>query len=202
MSLRALMKWKCIYKRGKSFQVRVVLPDGRRASRAFPTLELAEDFRQACREGRCPDALRFGALGRGGAAAKVRTIKQLFSLVDKKRWSGNPDYRSHSKGSAGNALRFVEWIGPKTPVKAALSESAIGQFMDERVRVHENSGSTINRYSAALSCLVKEAMKLRLIDQCPELVHRREGRPRMRTFSEAEEQQLLHTVRAWGYGPC
>lgn len=192
---------KCIYQRGTSFQVKLKLSGHtERITQTFRTLEEAELFVQACRGNNgvemkrlAPGSVRFIHRPR------ISTIGDLFKYVDRKRWSGNPDCKRPTEGSRANAHRFIDWIGPRTKVRDALNEFTISAFMDERERLHLNSGSTINRYRAALTCLIREAMRFGLISERPEIPGRREGKPRERFFTEEEEVLLLTTVREWGY---
>lgn len=130
--------------------------------------------------------------------ASIQTIQDLFERVDKKRWSGNPDCKSGDKGSADNALRFVRWVGPKCPVADALNEEKVEEFIEHREDEYGNSGSTINRYVAAISALKKEALKLKLIEDF-DLPKRPEGNCRIRFFTEDEERLMFTVIRQWGY---
>jgi integrase len=171
-----------------------------RIVRSFPTKEAAEAFLLECKAAvklgkPIPDANDIAST----AKTKAMTIGELLARVDKKRWRGNPNCKSADEGSFGNADRFVRWIGPKVPVDEALSEDKINEFVEEREDSYNNSGSTINRYMAAVSALASEAVKLKLIDAKPDLPRRGEGQSRMRIFTTDEEAAIQKVVRQWGY---
>jgi integrase len=190
---------KCIYKRGpSSFQVKAVI-NGKKRSQTCTTLDLAERFLDECRDGSWVDVGRSSRrIDKRFEKPRIRTLYELLVYVDNKRWHGNPDCKAPHEGS-GNARRFVEWAGANTRVHAALNEWTIARFIEDRERLNKNSGGTINRYRAAISCLVTEALKLGLIVQKPDVPKRREGQPRKRVFSIAEETEILKTARGWGY---
>jgi integrase len=187
-----------IYPCGNGFQVKLRrkgLPD---ITGTFPTADEAIAYK-----------LRVLAADRVGQVAPPvdealtgsdkMTIEELFRRVDRKRWRGNPKAKSGELGSCANAIRFVAWAGPKRFAGEALSEELIEDFIDHRETNLGNSGSTINRYIAALSALAKEAVKLKLIPAKPDMPHRPEGSARMRVYTTAEEQEILVTARQWGY---
>lgn len=126
--------------------------------------------------------------------AKIASITELIAYVEKKRWN-NPE----SQGSVGNAYRFAEWVGPKVSVAEALTEEQVEAFVEHREDEHQNSGSTINRYMAAIRPLMTAAVKLKLIPELFDLPKRQEGQCRIRFYTEAEERDILTTLTQWSY---
>lgn len=189
---------KCIYQRGpSSFQVKALI-NGTKVTQTFPTLALAESFLEECQSGCWVEIGRSPRrIDKRFEKPRIRTLYELLVYVDKKRWHGNPDCKA-PRSLAGNARRFVEWAGGNARVRQALNEWAIARFIEDRERLQRNSGSTINRYRASISALIKEALKLGLIAEKPQIAKRREGEARKRIFSVGEEEQILKTARAWG----
>lgn len=192
---------KNIYQRGNGFQVKLKLrghPE--RINQTFSNLRDAQLFIDACRTSNSVEMKRLapGSI-RFIYRPRIGTIEQLLQHVDKKRWGGNPNCKRPTEGSKANAQRFVDWVGPRVKIRDALSEYTIAAFIEERERVHQNSGSTINRYRAAIFCLVREALRLNLISEKPDISVRREGRPRERIFTEDEEALILSQLSEWGY---
>jgi integrase len=191
---------KGIYPRGKGFQVKKRFPGVKdRVHATFTTEAEAEAFILECelalRAGKPLPVAEVGTT----QTAKVMTIGDLYGRVDSKRWSGNPKSKSGGGSSVHNAKRFVEWVGPKVPVAEALTEEKIAEFVEWREDAFQNSGSTINRYTAAISALCKEAVKLKLIDVKPDMPKRDEGQCRIRFFTRDEERLIQQTTRQWGY---
>jgi integrase len=187
-----------VNERHGSFQVDVKL-SGKRWRPTFKTRAEAEAWEL---EARAADKLGKPIPPPGGGQvknAKVSTIMELVEFEDKKRWSGNPKCKSGRKGMADNAYRFALWVGPKLSVAEALTEEKVEAFVEHREDEHNNSGSTINRYIAAIRPLVTRAVKLGLIPEKIELPRRPEGQCRIRFFTEEEEEQILTTLSVWGY---
>jgi integrase len=133
------------------------------------------------------------------------TIQELFEKVNKKRWTGNAMVKMgkgkyDSNGSIGNARRYVQWCGPKMPVAEALTEEKVAAFVEYcHDKPSPNSGSTLNRYIAALKILSTEAYKLKQLTAVPELPSFPEGQCRMRFFTTEEEKLIQHVTRQWGH---
>ncbi len=205
---------RCVYQRTqRSFQVRLYFPGSGRISASFPTLSQAEEYAYFCKEAKAqnlPLPSRMSVLARKAicqqsssehtrAVHSCTTIEDLYLRVNRKRWQGNPMCKAPTAGSAGNVIRFLDWVGRATLVADALHEDVVNTFLEERELVHQNSRNTINRYRAALVTLAREAKKLGLIREVPDIPKRPEGRCRRRIFSEEEESLLLTTLRKWGY---
>jgi integrase len=194
------MAMKGIYPRGKSFLVKKRFPGVQdRVHATFTTEAEAEAFILACelaiRTGKPLPTPDVGTT----KTAKVMTVQDLYDRVDNKRWTGNPKSKSRGGSSVHNAKRYVQWVGPKVPVAEALTEDKIAEFVEWREDEFQNSGSTINRYTAAISALCKEAVKLKLIDMKPDMPKRDEGQCRIRFFTREEEKLIQQTVRQWSY---
>ena len=183
--------------RGRSFMADFKLPGRERVRLAFQTHAEALAYEMECRAAH--------ALGKpfpdhkGGAVSQVKlqTIGALVEHCDKKRWARSPS--RHGKLALRNAELYAEWCGPNLSVAAALTEEKIEEYCEHREAVFQNSGGTINRHLAAISVLVSEASRLKLIDTEPTLPKRKEGQARIRVFTQAEEDMILATCEQWGY---
>lgn len=184
--------------RGKGFQADFKLPGWSRVRETFSSHAEATAYEMEARAAHalgkpCPSPLAAGSV----TTQKAMTIFDLAEHCEKKRWAKLES--RHAELAPRNAYLFAYWVGPKLPVAAALTEAKLGEYVEHRENVLGNSGGTINRHMAALSVLIKEAVKLRLIDHAIELPKRKEGQTRLRVFSESEERLMFRTVEQWGY---
>jgi integrase len=192
------MNMEGITRRGNSFQVKYKPPSGKRISATFKTAEEAVAFRLRCKAAATLGKELPAAEAVAGNAA-TWTIQKLFERVDRKRWRGSAKWKCGDGGSVGNAKRFVEWCGPNMPAAEALAEDKIAEFIEHRADEHENSGTTLNKYTWAISALCSEAVKLEIIHHKPDLPKHPDGQCRIRIFSPEEELMIDRTARLWGY---
>jgi integrase len=184
-----------IYKRGNSYQAKLML-GGTRYVDSFPS-----EVEAASWEARMREAFELGKplpirdkriLKKSG---EVKTIQDLVRYVDTKQWSRN----RAGEASVSNAVQFRDWTGPKRPVSQALDGDHIEEYLEWRKATKGNSGSTLNRHRAAISVLITHALKLGLIDRRPDLPRYPEGDARDQIFTDAQERQILQTLKAWQY---
>jgi site-specific recombinase XerD len=128
------------------------------------------------------------------------TKTKRLSIRDHVRYCGRTHWMDHKSGSKStrNAELFAEFIGPDVPVGEALTTVAINDYVEE-LKADETSGSTINRRLAAVSVLIYHAKALDLIDRDPLLPWQKEGKNRLRYFTEDEAKAIIATTEFWGY---
>jgi integrase len=186
---------KGISQRGKSYQAKFRREGLAPRNGTFPTYEEAVAFivRYAA------EKLTVNEVPTAATTPKPTgktTIQELFERVNRELWAGNPDCKS--EGQSLNARRFIKWVGADTPVVDALTRAKIAEFVEHRENEHENSGATINRYMAAVSALSTRALDDGILMAKPKLPRRAEGGFRMRTYTKAEEEEILAVTREMG----
>ena len=121
--------------------------------------------------------------------AKEGTLKQALEDAKSKRWA----YRRGSHRTVLNAENFVNWAGSKVRASVALSEDNIHKFVRYLISERKVSGSTINRYLAAISVMMEYARVER-----PSLPYQDRGKNRTRFFTEEEVNLVIQTLTLWG----
>jgi integrase len=168
---------------------------GQRAREQFETRAAAEAWEaealSALKRGQpVPQAAhRRPQAGRAG----VDTMQALLDACIV-RWSRNKD----SAGQAGNATRYVTWVGPDLPAREGLAQDRIDAWMEE-LRKRGTADATLNKYSSAIGMLVKDAKREKRLDLSPELEWTKGVKKRLRYFSREEDRLIEQTLRLWGY---
>ena len=141
------------------------------------------------------------ALGKQVNQDVVAKTKQLITMADllrhteRKHWS-----RLKSGGHLAHiASLYVKWVGPNKPIREALDEDLIEDYLTYRETQLGNSSSTLNRHRAGISKLSTMALKLSLIDRKPDVPARPEGQARDRVYSREEEKLIITTSQMWGF---
>jgi integrase len=180
--------------RGQGWQADVQ-HQGRRAREQFETRAAAEAWEAeafaALRRGQqVPKAAHRGPQAGGGGHDTMQALLD----VCQRRWSRNKD----SAGQAGNAARFVRWVGPELPAREGLAQERISAFMEYR-RAEGSADATLNKYSSAIGKLVEEAQAQHRLDAQPKLEWTKGTKKRLRYFSREEDRLIEQTLRTWGY---
>ena len=141
------------------------------------------------------------ALGKTVTQTEVAKTRSLTSVEDLVRHTERRYWSRLKSGDklAHNAKLFSKWVGPNKPIKEALEEDLIEDYLTYRETELGNSGSTANRHRASISKLATVALKLGLLDRKPDVAARPEGQARDRVFSPQEEQLIISTAKMWGY---
>lgn len=160
---------------------------------SFSTMAEAEawesQMRLAHEQGR-PLPLHVGGLapiGRRGL-----TIGELRKDTVENVWAG-------TKGeitAARNSQAAVDFFGPDCPV-ARIDGDEIDRWV-RALKAAGNSGGTINRKLAALTKMLRRAVKRGHLASMPDVERQKESEGRIRWLTEEEEQRILATLRVWG----
>lgn len=182
-----------VYKRGSGYQANFML-GGQRYRETFQTEAQARAWEA---QARAEHALGKPVTGPSKGASKhsIATIGELVRYTERRHWT----HKTSGPQLARNAYLFRDWVGAQLPIKEALDEDLIEDYLTYREVELRNSGSTVNRHRAAISKLATMAVKLGLIDRKPDIQARKEGDARTRVFTHEEEEAILMTVEAWGY---
>lgn len=126
------------------------------------------------------------------AANRVNTIDELADYTYKMQWA---------EAKSGEQLLMIakcyaRFVGPALPVAQALAADKVLEYVESK-KTMGCSGSTINRHLSAISVMAKLAVALKLIPEKPTLLWQNEGFHRLRYFTEAEELQILNTLKHW-----
>jgi len=179
--------------RGRGFQAKFML-DGARHVAQFSTRVEAEAWEAACRLAHAKGQPLPQAHAGTSRAARVADIEGLWRDCQEMRW------RTRKSGAhlAMIARLYVDWVGPRLPVKDALTAAHVDAYVRYREGEKRNSSATINRHLSAISVLVKHAHRLELIDRTFELPWQREGHGRLRYYEDHEVEAILSTMELWG----
>lgn len=184
--------------KGSSFQADFMY-EGRRYRAAFSTFKEAETWELQARldasSGR-EVALPLGHAGGGSC----KTIDDLVKYAMDHHWASKGRKTAAGehvgKHPGANAALFRDWVGPKLTVREALTTPKVAEYV-RHLEQRNRSGSTINRHLSAISVLVKYAMDPAIagLERKPMTVWQREGKGRLRFFSEEEVKKLLAYLR-------
>lgn len=94
-----------------------------------------------------------------------------------------------------NARTFVDFVGAHVPAAEAFTQENIDNFIRYLQEERSVSNSTLNRYKSAVMVMAKRVPGITL----PRWAHAREGRGRLRFFTEFEERLILQTLELWGF---
>lgn len=146
------------------------------------------EIRSAIAAGREPDMATVRAISETGK----KTLRQVADIVYATRWKGHK-----SEGTTMLNLGLVlDILGEQTPV-AEITQESIDRVI-EGLRARGNSDATINRKLSPLRILLEAARKRKWLVEAPELPHWKEGKGRVRFFTDREEQALL--LKTWAIG--
>lgn len=179
--------------RGRGFQAKFML-DRQRYVAQFDHRVEAEAWEAACRLAHAKGQPLPEAHAGTARAGRVSDLEGLWRDCEEMRW------RKKKSGAhlAMIARLFVDWVGPRLPVKDALTPAKVDAYVRFREGEKRNSSGTINRHLSAISVLVKHAHRLELIDRTFELPWQREGQGRLRYYEPHEVTAILATVEGWG----
>lgn len=173
-----------IRKRGESWQVDVVGPDGTRHRKSFKVKADALSFEYEAKAGK--------AKASANVPTSVVTLRDAMDLAELKVWKGT----KAEQGSIRRGRDVVEYFGGDTTM-IAIDYNRVEGFIDY-LRGNKLSGATINRKLAALSTAFKMARRIDPTIPRPELPKQKEGRPRQRVLTDEEAAKML----AWeGWTP-
>lgn len=178
--------------RGAGFEVYVRAPDGRRWRLQAKTEKQGEameaEIRSAVAAGREPDMATVRAISETGK----KTLRQVADIVYATRWKGHK-----SEGTTMLNLGLVlDILGEDTPV-GEINQESIDRVI-EGLRERGNSDATINRKLSPLRILLEAARKRKWLVETPELPHWKEGKGRVRFFTDDEECELDRMTRTIG----
>lgn len=146
------------------------------------------EIRSAVAAGREPDMATVRAISETGK----KTLRQVADIVYATRWKGHK-----SEGTTMLNLGLVlDILGEQTPV-GEITQESIDRVI-EGLRARGNSDATINRKLSPLRILLEAARKRKWLVEAPELPHWKEGKGRVRFFTDGEEQALLSTTHNLG----
>lgn len=166
-----------VKRRGDSWQVDVVGPDGQRHRKSFKVKADALSFEFEAKAGRVESATN-------SPTSRI-TMRDVQHLAEQKAWAGTKD----AHNSIRRGQEAVDFFGEDTPVSSvsyARVEAYISMMQAEKL-----AGATINRKLAALSVLFKMARRLDPSIIKPELTKQREGKPRERVLTTEERERML-----------
>lgn len=166
-----------VRKRGESWQVDVVGPDGTRHRKSFKVKADALSFEHEAKAGRVQP--------RSDCPTGVITVQSAMDLAALKVWKGTKSER----GSIRQGQDVVDFFGPHCAM-SAIDYQRVEAFIDH-LRSKGLSGSTINRKLSALSTAFKMARRVDPRIPRPDLPKQKEGRPRQRVLTDAEAAQML-----------
>lgn len=147
-------------------------------------IAMEAEIRSAVAAGREPDMATVRAISETGK----KTLRQVADIVYATRWKGHK-----SEGTTMLNLGLVlDILGEQTPV-GEITQESIDRVI-EGLRARGNSDATINRKLSPLRILLEAARKRKWLVEAPELPHWKEGKGRVRFFTDPEEAQLLRTV--------
>ena len=132
----------------------------------------------------------------GESAHHVGRIHDMKGLVEHCmdiRW-GN---QRSAHEARQNAECFMNWIGPKVAPREALTMANVHAYVKYRISEKRNVGKTVNRHLSNVSVLCETARDLKLIPEKLELPWQKEGKGRVRFYTQDEERMLLATCRLW-----
>jgi integrase len=166
-----------IRKRGDSWQVDVVDPDGSRRRKSFKLKADASTWEYEAKAGKLKPTLI--------DPTKAITLEVAMSMATTKVWKGQKAERSSCRLGRDVLAHF----GGDTTM-ASIDYTSVEAYVD-RLRFDGLSGSTINRKLAALSTAFRMARRVDPNLSKPELPMQKEGAPRRRVFSDLETQAVL-----------
>lgn len=173
-----------VRKRGESWQVDVVGPDGTRHRKSFKVKADALSFEYEAKAGKAkPSPV---------SSTSVVTLRDAMDLAELKVWRGT----KAEQGSIRRGQSVVDYFGP-TIAMSAIDFNRVEGFVDH-LRSQKLSGATINRKLAALSTAFKMARRIDPHIPRPDFPKQKEGRPRQRVLTDEEAAAML----AWeGWTP-
>jgi integrase len=120
------------------------------------------------------------------------TIGELIRHCAAVHWAG-----MKAPSMVRNARLFGEFFGLDQPASECLTTLEVGRYV-EHLRKGERSSSTINRHLSSVAVLGKYAKAMSLIADPPLVTWQKEGKGRIRWFTQEEEDTVLNTLRLWG----
>lgn len=167
--------------RGNSWQADLLLPNGKRHRRQFPTEHQALAW-----ESRAKERLSKGlSLEDAVVPLESWTLRRVADAVELRFWKGTPNERNAIR----NADAVLDILGENTEVNSVTSLQI--DNLIHRLRQDGNSGATINRKLAALSKILRYAQNRGLIDKVPSMERSKERSGRIRFYSLDEEARIL-----------
>ena len=177
--------------RGAGFQARFML-SGVRYVEQFDSRPEAEAWEADCRKAHAlgqPIPLAY----QNAAASKAGNIESLVRHCWNMHWK---DLKS-GEHLVKNAELFSAWAGPKMPVDAVLTTEKIDEYVLFRQTEKSNSTGTINRHLSAISVLVEQAVRQKLLSAPIQLPWKKEGKHRIRFYTDEEEAEMFALLRKW-----
>jgi integrase len=140
---------------------------GRRVRRSFATREEAIAFESA------PEH------------RELETLDGLLKAVARRRWAGT----ANEVNATRNAQDVIDILGGSLHPRE-VDERRL-DLVVETLRARGNSPATINRKLAAISVLLRHALKRRVIDRVPVIEREKEPEGRLRWLTRHEADRLL-----------
>lgn len=179
-----------IRQKGSSWQVDVTVA-GTRAPRVScatkaEALRVEADFRAKLLAGVPADSLAPSTPTR---TARAGTLDDLLTITHRSVWVGT----KAEDTALRNAMEWTKELGAEFPV-ADVTGAVISDVVDSWAAAGSSNG-TINRKLAALSVMLRVAEEREMIEKRPKLPRRKEYEGRLRYFTDAEVDSLLHHVQ-------
>lgn len=127
--------------------------------------------------------------GQAETPAQTTTLKSLFE-----RYAGTLWENGKHKYNVASFIHEIDAILPRVPFETfsqAMFDDVVGALRDRG-----NSNATINRKVAALSKLLRKALRMGDVHSLPEFKRQKERAGRIRFLEAAEEDRLFAAIRA------
>lgn len=178
-----------VNKRGNTWQVYVVMPDGERIRESFKT-QVDAVKREA--------ELKLAIAEAKAAPAPDRTDRRLrlgdlFERTCEQVWRG----QKAAEKSILKGQLVVQYFS-RGKLVSEIDTKAVNNFI-ANLKAHGNSNATINRKVSALSRMLSFAKDEGYLAELPRFKREREGGGRIRFLTDDEEARLLATCKVWGW---
>lgn len=130
--------------------------------------------------------------GETRSSGEATTLGKMRDRTVDKYWRGS----KAESAALRNAEAAVNFFGSNT-LLTGITSAEVDRFATH-LSNQGKSGSTVNRYLAALSKILSYAKRIEIIDRMPNIERHAEGDPRERFLTEREAQPLIDLFAHWG----
>lgn len=185
------------YAKGNRFITKITVPETysptRRVSRMFENKDDGElwelQVRAAVKAGKpIPDPEGKAPTVGGGDAGRVSNVLRSAEVL---HWG---TLRKGGTGQIKYAKSFVDWVGPNTPEKDALTPAKVREYLAHCLN-SGNATSTLNRKVSAISVLLKHSNVKRFDLPWNKFDW---SKARQRFFSVEQERYVIALLTTWG----
>lgn len=177
--------------RGRKWQVNIRF-EGRLVRKSFDTKLEADTWELLAKDAR-DNGKPLPPVSSKDEGASGVYLKPFIDDVFQDLWGQNSGWEK----SAGYCKEIVAFFGEDYPI-SKFTTAEYDRFI-KHLRGKGNSDSTLNRKTSCLSKLLKKAVAREVLAKLPVMERRKEGKGRKRFLTEAEEVNLLRTLRALGH---